>query len=210
MYKRYPRRRPEVPQGPLTIHLLQERKGTIVPPGTILNSPAPARDSWLAQCQRVPREFWRGMGITARFLSQEMLEDFDMFHSDPGWRIEGTQEELHAALAKHGHRVTFETLEDQAAAAEKYQRDQQERAAISAAIRATWASSGHISGPPQQVELTEIWSDRRIAGSEVWYLGSDLAIYRMQSDYDMGPSWWRTTATREQIERAKALGLKAI
>ena len=54
----------------------------------------------------------------------------------------------------------------------------------------------------------EIWADHRTAGGEWWSLAPDGTLFYTRSDYDMGPTTWRTMATVEQVERAKALGLK--
>jgi hypothetical protein len=64
-----------------------------------------------------------------------------------------------------------------------------------------------VDSIPDEREV--IWSDSRLAGSESWYLTPDGTIYYARSSYDDGPHYWRTRATRAQIEAAKAAGLKA-
>jgi hypothetical protein len=41
------------------------------------------------------------------------------------------------------------------------------------------------------------------------WLAPDGVVYFCRSDYDMGPSYWRTSATKEQVEEAKAAGCRA-
>jgi hypothetical protein len=68
------------------------------------------------------------------------------------------------------------------------------------------------NGDTQVTELpercTSIWAEHRAAGSESWELAPDGTVYFYRSDYDMGPLYWRTTATLAQIEEAKSVGLR--
>jgi hypothetical protein len=127
--------RPEVPTGPVHMNLVQTHKGVTVPEGTILNSPAPSEDTWMVEMGRkVPSEFWRQLGIKATFWSRDMLEDFDMFHAEPGWRVFGSQAELAVKLAKH--HVSFENFEDQQKARAEAKRKKEEKAAEEARQKA--------------------------------------------------------------------------
>jgi len=52
----------------------------------ILNSPAPQDGAFLVH-RRVERETWEKMKAAGtHYLDAEMLEDFDMFNAEPGWR----------------------------------------------------------------------------------------------------------------------------
>jgi hypothetical protein len=125
-------------------------------------------------------------------------EDLDCFCGRYGWRTPYTAREIPA------------TTEQLAAETQKREEDG-ERNALAAAIRDSYGADTHLgSGAPKGVAMTHLWGASRMAGSESWHLGSDGTVYHMRSDYDMGPTWWRTSATPAQIERAKALGMKVV
>ncbi len=105
--------RPSVPTSPISVTLIQEAEGQTVPPGTLLNSPAPAQDMWLVDTGRkLPGEFWRQLDIRASFYSRDTLDDFDWFNAEVGWRVFGSQQQIAEHLAKAGHKATFYTLAD--------------------------------------------------------------------------------------------------
>lgn len=74
------------------------------------------------------------------------------------------------------------------------------------ALRASYGAETHVDTRPDG--STELWAEHRMGGSEAWHLAPDGVVYYVRSDYDMGPTTWRTSATVEQVERAKALGLR--
>lgn len=68
------------------------------------------------------------------------------------------------------------------------------------------SKSGHTyDGPPAEVET--IWEESRPAGSERWSADPSGQVYYTSSDYDMGPSTWTSSATKEQVEALRATGL---
>ena len=126
---------PQVPTVPIRIHLIQEAEGAPPPPpDVLLNSPAYHQDVWLAECRRVPSEFWRSIGVKAVFqTSRELEEDYDHFDAATGWRLSGSREELAKKLAKH--EVTFESFADrrEARAAEEHRKATEAETAVAAA-----------------------------------------------------------------------------
>jgi hypothetical protein len=130
--------------------------------------------------------------------TEDECEDMDCFCGHYGWRTSFSAREIPA------------TGEQLASEAQK-QAEDAERAELGKTLRASFSADTHLgSMAPKDVTLTDIWRDARMGGSETWYAGSDGIVYHMRSDYDMGPNWWRTSATVAQIERAKALGMKVI
>lgn len=128
--------------------------------------------------------------------SADACEDMDCFCRDYGWRTSYTAREI--------------TPEQLAAETQKTAEDK-ERKALESAIRGSFSIATHLPlGRPDAIQLTDIWSKNRMAGSEHWYLGSDGIVYHMRSDYNWEPNWWSTTATVQMIERAKTLGMKVI
>jgi hypothetical protein len=81
------------------------------------------------------------------------------------------------------------------------------KAALEPAVLALRQSYSHLTVLDRLPEgCTEIWGDGRMAGSETWYAAPDGVVYYVRSDYDMGPTYWRTTATAEQVEQVKVSG----
>lgn len=68
--------------------------------GVILNRPAPRGGAFLIS-RRVPREVWREMKAAgAWYMSEDDLEELDMFTSEPGWRYSLAALEV---LLRHGY-----------------------------------------------------------------------------------------------------------
>jgi hypothetical protein len=132
----------------------------------------------------------------SRYYSADYLEDMDMFDVRPG-RYSDAQ--VVAVLP-----TAEEAEAEQAAAMRKARIVEVERA-----LHASYSSENHISGRPDGITLEQLHGASRMAGSETWYLGSDGAVYYCRSDYDMGPNWWKTTATVELVREAKDLGARA-
>jgi hypothetical protein len=130
-----------------------------------------------------------------RYLSRDYLEDMDMFSRSPGYWYDAQCVEVQATA-------------EEAAAKAKAAAEAEERRALEAALRASYSSGTIVNELPDA--CTEIWGEHRMAGSETWHVAEDGTVYRRESSYDGGPYYWRTSATRDQIERAKQLGIKAI
>lgn len=132
-----------------------------------------------------------------QYLSADYLEDMDMFDMRPGLYYE-----LSAISVA---RSSDEQAKRDKDAAEKSAMKQQKESLCSA-LRASYSAETNLGGScPEGVKLESIWAENRMAGSETWYLGSDGVVYFMRSDYDMGPMWWKTSATAEQIAAAKEI-----
>ena len=159
------------------------------------------RTTWTAKDKSIHHGIVVSVG-RSYYHSEDECEDMDCFCRNYGHRTPYTVREIAA---------TPEQLASEARKAA----DAEERKTLETAIRASYGvgpnpAPGSTGWDRPTCHLTDIWSESRAAGSEHWYLGADGVVYHMRSDYDMGPSWWRTTATVEMIERAKAVGMKAV
>ena len=128
--------------------------------------------------------------------SEDECEDRDCFCRRYGWRTPYQVREI---------APTAEQLAAEAEAGSKAAR----KAEIERLLQASHGVETHIGfAPPDGVSMTDLLVDARMAGSERYCLGSDGVVYYMRSDYDMGPVWWRTSATPELVAEAKTLGIK--
>jgi hypothetical protein len=131
----------------------------------------------------------------SRYYSRTYLEDMDMFHLEPGKYADAQA-------------VAVEPTLEEAAAAAEADVKKLRMAEVDKLLRASRSHETILVDRPK-VTLEELHGAHRLGGSETWYLGSDGAVYYCQSDYQMGPRWWRTSATPELVREAKELGLKA-
>lgn len=131
----------------------------------------------------------------ARYYSRDYLEDMDMFDMRPGRYSDVQAVEVLLTPAE---------MQDAKDALAKKQRIEE----VKNEMRASYSGDNHLSDRPVDAQIVEMYGAFRAAGSEAWYLGSDGAVYYCTSDYDMGPNWWRTSATEALILEAKALGVR--
>lgn len=103
--------------------------------------------------------------------------------------------------------------EEEATAAAKARADKLARKErsdkVTALLVAAYRSENYIGDTPPQ-GVTEIWADRRDAGSITWYVDGAGIVYRGSSSYDDMPRYWKTDVSAELVEEAKSLGIRVV
>lgn len=133
--------------------------------------------------------------------------------SAPYYHSEDDCEDQGCFCGHYGWQVSYDAIrvaptEAESAANAEAERKRIRKEEVARLLHASYGGENHIDSAPEGVTMTKLYGASRLAGSETWYLGSDGVVYYCRSDYDMGPSWWRTSATPELVREAEQLGVR--